>query len=199
MTARRTNFLSIKQSIKQSKGVDILTNKIIQDFIKLGSKCRPGRKNSKKWIVIHETGNTSPNAGASNHARYLKNLALKNDTYLSWHYTVDDKEIFQHIPDEEISWNAGDGQKINGGNMAGISVEICVNSNSSFDEALNNAAYLTGYLLVKHNLNISAVKQHYDFSKKNCPEKMRSTNRWNQFIESCEYYRRNLLNKVSGG
>lgn len=174
---------------------NISTNKIIQDFIKPGSKCRPGEKHKKKWIVIHETGNPSPNAGALNHAIYLKNLALQNNTYLSWHYTVDDQKIFQHIPDEEISWNAGDGRKIDGGNMAGISIEICVNSNSDFDQAMKNAAYLTGYLLSKHNLSCSAIKQHYDFSKKNCPERIRKTNKWNDFIKLSEYYRKNLANQ----
>ncbi|MBP0979095.1 MAG: N-acetylmuramoyl-L-alanine amidase [Oscillospiraceae bacterium] len=167
-----------------------MTYKIIQDFIKLGSKCRPGKKNPKKWIVIHETGNSSPKAGAKNHSNYIKNLAIQNKTYLSWHYSVDDKEIYQHIPDDEISWNAGDGQKIGGGNMAGISIEICVNSGSDFKEALNNAAYLTGYLLLKHNLDISAVKQHFDFSGKNCPQKIRESNLWNEFLKKCEYYKK---------
>lgn len=166
--------------------------KIIQDFIKSGTKSRPGKKNKKKWIVIHETGNISPRANAKNHANYIKNLALQNKTYLSWHYSVDDKDIYQHIPDEEISWNAGDGQKIDGGNMAGISIEICVNSDSDFNKSIDNAAYLTGYLLLKHNLDISAVKQHYDFNKKNCPQKIRACNLWNDFLKKCEYYKKTI-------
>lgn len=161
---------------------------IIQDFILKGTKCRPGRISKKKWIVIHETGNQSPNAGAKNHATYIKNLAKQNKTYLSWHYTVDDKEIYQHIPDNEISWHAGDGQKINGGNIAGIAIEICVNSNSDFNKALDNAASLVGYLLFKYKLPITAVKQHFDFSGKNCPQKIRETGRWSEFIKLCEKY-----------
>ena len=166
--------------------------KITQDFIKIGSKCRPGQKNKKKWIVIHETGNISPDAGAKNHSQYIKNLARNNQTYLSWHYTVDDQEIYQHIPDEEISWNAGDGRKKDGGNMAGISIEICVNKNSDFKKACDNAAYLTGYLLLKHNLNISNIKQHYDFNGKNCPKKIREENLWGDFIKLCDYYKNNI-------
>lgn len=167
---------------------------IIQDFIQLGSKCRPGQINNKKWIVIHETGNKSPNAGARNHANYIKDLSKQNKTYLSWHYTVDDKEIYQHIPDNEISWHAGDGRKINGGNMSGIAIEICVNSNSDFNKALDNAAYLVGYLLKKHKLDITSVKQHYDFSKKNCPQTIRQTNRWNEFLSMCENYKKLMHN-----
>ena len=163
--------------------------KIIQDFIQKGSKCRPGMEHKKKWIVIHETGNISPTAGAKNHAVYIKNLAKENKTYLSWHYTVDDKEIYQHIPDEEISWNAGDGKKSDGGNMSGISIEICVNSNSDFNKSIDNAAKLVGYLLNKHSLDISSIKQHYDFNKKNCPQKIRTLNIWHDFIKKCEYYK----------
>ena len=158
---------------------------IIQDIIPLGNKCRPGTVRKKSWIVIHETGNSRPTAGAKNHAIYLKNLAKQNNTYLSWHYSVDDKSIYQHIPDEEVSWNAGDGQKANGGNMAGISIEICVNSDSNFNKAIENAASLVKHLLKKHKLPISAVKQHFDFNRKNCPERIRRNGLWLKFLDMC--------------
>ncbi len=165
---------------------------IIDSFIKKNTKARPGIKYQKKWIVIHETGNKAQTANAKNHATYLHNIANANQTYLSWHYTVDDKEIFHHMPDEEIAWHAGDGKKLNGGNTAGIGIEICVNSGSDFEKAVDNAALLTGFILKNRNLDISAVKQHFDFSKKNCPQTIRHTNMWNNFLEKCEYYKNTL-------
>lgn len=161
---------------------------IKEDFIPLKTKCRPGRLHSKSWIVIHETGNYSVGAGAENHSRYLKNLATQNKTYLSWHYTVDDKKIINHIPDDEISWNAGDGQKNNGGNMSGIAIEICVNPDSNFQKTVDNAAFLTAHLLNKHKLSLSSVKQHFNFNGKNCPKRLREQGLWNDFIKKCQNY-----------
>ena len=139
---------------------------IKESLIKLGSKARLGETRKKKWIVIHETGNVAPTAGAANHAKYISNLALKNEQYLSWHYTVDDKEIFRHIPDNEIAWHAGDGRKEGGGNMNGIGIEICVNRNSDFNTALKNAAWLVATLMKKHNIAIENVQQHHFLTAK---------------------------------
>ena len=159
---------------------------IKESLIKLGSKARPGEIRKKKWIVIHETGNIAPTAGAANHAKYISNLALKNEQYLSWHYTVDDKEIFRHIPDNEIAWHAGDGRKEGGGNMNGIGIEICVNKDSNFNTALKNAAWLVATLMKKHNITIENVQQHHFFNGKNCPEIMRRQGLWNGFIAMCK-------------
>ena len=66
---------------------------------------RPGIKREVKFIVIHETGNPSEGADAKAHSDYLLN---GGEGTTSWHYTVDDHEIYHHIPDSEVSWNAGD-------------------------------------------------------------------------------------------
>ena len=43
---------------------------------------------------------------------------------VSWHYTVDDHEIYHHLPDDETAYHAGDGMEKNGGNMNGIGIEM---------------------------------------------------------------------------
>lgn len=164
--------------------------KVEEKLIAKATKCRPGTVRDKKWIVIHETGNPSKGAGADNHATYLSNLAKQNDTYLSWHYTVDDKKIIRHIPDNEIAWHAGDGSVEGGGNYAGIGIEICINPECDYAVALQNAASLTADLMKKYGLDISSVKQHHDFSSygKNCPEKMRNGGLWDSFKASVKKY-----------
>ena len=71
---------------------------ITNDYLPINPYVRSGEKHAKKWIVIHETGNNSKGATAKAHANYLKNLSKQRGTYLSWHYTVDDKSIYHHIP-----------------------------------------------------------------------------------------------------
>ena len=164
--------------------------RITEKLIPKNNKCRPGTVRKKQWIVIHETANTSKGAGAENHAKYLANLAAENKTYLSWHYTVDDKNIIRHIPDNEIAWHAGDGEKEGGGNMAGIGVEICVNPESDYSKALDNAAELTAVLLKNNGLTLASVRQHHEFSSygKNCPQRMRDNGLWNTFLEKVSAY-----------
>ena len=171
--------------------------KIEERLIPSGNTCRCGKVRPKKWIVIHETGNPSKNAGAQSHADYLSSLAKKNDTFLSWHYTVDDKQIIRHIPDNEVAWHAGDGTKEGGGNMAGIAIEICVNPESNFSVALKNAESLVADLMNTYKLPISAVKQHHDFSPygKNCPQNIRDMGLWNSFLKGVlNYYEK--LNSI---
>lgn len=175
--------------MNNNKGVGKVN--IIEDIIpQKGGKVRPGDVRQKKWIVIHETGNSSKGADAKNHSTYLKNLAKANTTYVSWHYTVDDHAIYHHIPDNEIAYHASDGRVEGGGNMASIGIEICVNSDGNFDKARDNAAWLTAKLLKEHNLTIGAVKQHYDFAPdgKNCPQTIRDKGLWNNFLQAVQKY-----------
>ena len=63
-------------------------------------------KKSTEWIVIHDTGSGSPSADAYMHNNYIKSIS---DSSKSWHYTVGDDRIYHHLPNDEVSWNAGDG------------------------------------------------------------------------------------------
>ena len=151
---------------------------IIQDLIPVGRINRPGRFNPCEYITIHETGNTSRGAGAKNHASYLKSVNSK----LSWHYTVDDKEIYQHLPDREDAFHAGDGS--GPGNRKSIAIEICVNSDGDFGRACENAAWLVRRLLEQHNIPFECIVQHNHWSGKNCPKTLRAGG-WNDFLEMC--------------
>lgn len=147
---------------------------------------RPGYLRKIQYIVIHETANHNRGADAQAHADYL---AAGGDAETSWHYTVDDHQIIQHIPDNEVSWNAGDKLRENGGNLNGISIELCVNEDGNFEQTLDNGARLTAYLLDAYDLSTGAVLQHFNFNGKNCPMTIRETGRWDEFIRLVERYR----------
>ena len=146
---------------------------IIQDFIPVGRKNRPGKKlNGPKYITIHDTANPSKGANALMHARYLKGDDAANRP-ASWHFTVDDRNIVQHLPLDEVGWHAGDGS--NGpGNTSSIAIEICENSDGDRAKAEANAAWLVAYLLKRLNLPIESVVQHNKWSGKNCPHIIRA-------------------------
>ncbi len=103
---------------------------------------RPGYAMEPKYITIHETANTSKGANALNHAKYLDNQARGNtDRSASWHFTVDDKEIYQHLPLNEVGWHAGNKT----GNYESIGIEIAVNSDGNYTKAVENARKLAAF------------------------------------------------------
>lgn len=191
-----TYVLSEEELLEQWKGevlvMDSYINvpEIIEAIIPENSVIRPGAVvDQKKFIVVHNTGNYSPGSTAQSHANYLMGQTNSADREASWHYTVDHKEIYHHIPDNENAWHASDGS-YGDGNYYGIGIEICVSGfpgvysgeeyeawKNTFLKSCNNAAYLVAKLLVENGLGMDAVKQHYDFApnKKNCPMQMRYT------------------------
>lgn len=153
---------------------------VVQALVDTGTPGRPGTQKKIKFIVIHETGNTGTNANAASHANYLKE-ETKTEAK-SWHYTVDDHEIYHHIPDNEVAFHAGDQLKENGGNLNGIGIELCVNPENDYDKTMENAAILAAYLMKEYRLSIDDLKKHQDFSGKDCPEKLLEDDRWDEFL-----------------
>jgi len=143
-----------------------------------------GKGNPKKYITVHQTGNTDKGANAQMHANLQSRL---NSREASWHYQVDDKVVIQSFEDDVKCWHAGDG---NGpGNNESIAIEMCVNSDGDYKKTLQNGAKLVKHLMDKHNIPIQNVKQHYDWSRKNCPAQIRAGKdgiTWDDFLEMVE-------------
>lgn len=173
-----------RTSVEAPPVADINGIPVVQALVDSGTPGRPGIKRKIEYIVIHETGNIGRNANAASHARYLKEF-VKTEAK-SWHYTVDDREIYHHIPDNEVAFHAGDQLKKDGGNQNGIGVELCVNPENDYEKTMENAAALTAHLLKAYSLSIDAVKKHQDFSGKNCPQRLIEGGRWDEFLTMVE-------------
>lgn len=157
---------------------------IQRDIIPAGRRNRPGGSNPDNYITIHETGNTDAGADAEAHGKYLAS-STGEASLTSWHYTVGDHAIVQHLPDNETAYHAGDGA--NGpGNTTSIGIEICVNSDGDFEKAKANAAALVRLLMAEHGIPLANIKQHHDWNGKNCPAAIRSTpGAWEAFLALC--------------
>ncbi len=165
----------LRAPVSEVGGVPVIT-----DFIPKGTEERPGQERKIEYIVIHETGNPGRNADAASHSNYLHEEA--NNQQKSWHYTVDDHEIYYHIPDNEIAFHAGDGLSKDGGNLNGIGIEMCINPENDYEQTLKNTAKLTAMLLKAYDLDIGDVKKHQDFSGKHCPDNLLTAGRWDDFV-----------------
>lgn len=147
------------------------------------SKCRSGRRlKGFVGVTIHNTGNKGKGADALSHAKYLQGSG--KDQFASWHYCVDEKNITQSIPENEVAWHAADGN--GSGNMKTIAIEICMNSDGDILKATNNAAELAADILKRRGIKKADnfLHQHNRWSGKNCPQMIKQgvPYSWEEFI-----------------
>ena len=69
-----------------------------------------------------------------------------------------------------------------------ISTVSAWNCGGDFEKTFDNAARLTGWLMNSYDLSADQVKEHYDFSGKNCPQTIRENGRMEEFVALAEQY-----------
>ena len=134
-----------------------------------------GSGNKKKFLVIHQTGNPAKGADAKMHAVYqINNAKMREPREASWHWSVDDKEAIQSFGHSISCFHASDGY--GEGNLNGIAIEACINSDGDYVQTIKNTAELAAKILKEENIPLYNMKQHYDFArdKKNCPAQIRA-------------------------
>lgn len=157
-------MLKVKDGIITSDKI-----KIIQHLIPISNKEAWGYSMSPLYITIHNTGN--PNVSAKNNSIYVD----KENGYVSWHFTIGDKEIYQELPITISGWHAGD--KKGTGNLKSIGIEI-----AEVDGAEEMAIKFVAELLIFLNMSIDKVVPHKHWSGKNCPRLILP--HWDIFIEN---------------
>lgn len=173
-----------------------------------------------QYITIHNTMNCRSGATARKNAEYVcsgSGSSAQSVGTGSWHYSVDDLEVCQTFEETQQCYHAGDGK--GPGNTKSIGIEICTNHGITipgvsqsgctpwaqatdaqkevaaklFQAACDNAARLTAEILSRRGWDISRVKQHNDWSGKDCPMLLRH----NMFSTSWEWFL-SLVNKYLG-
>lgn len=82
---------------------------IIENFAPLTNKNRDGRKKEKKYIVIHDTGDTASYKNALFWSTVVQTENNEGSMYqASFQYVVGNDGIYHNIPDDEIAYHAGD-------------------------------------------------------------------------------------------
>lgn len=135
-------------------------------------------KMDAKYITIHNTAN---DASATNEVTYHNN----NTNQVSYHIAVDDKEVVQCLPFDRNGWHCGDGAGANSGNRTSIGVEICYSKSGGvrYIKAEENAVHYVAKLLHERGWGVDRLRQHYDWSRKNCPHRIREEGRWQSFVQ----------------
>lgn len=186
-----TNNLS---SLDGSNGGNSVGYKIVNMFKPSMYHINAPYAMTPKYITIHNTGNT---ASARNEAAYMNS----NSNYTSYHVAIDDKEAVQVVPFNRNAWHAGDSQ--GQGNRASIGIEICYSMDNGYSGAMSarykqaqeNAALYVAYVLHQYGWGTDRLRQHWNWSGKDCPHKMRAHNGWGAFVARVQAH----LNAIKKG
>lgn len=167
---------------------------IYNEILYYSKEHRPKIAMTPEYITIHNTGNSDYGADADMHSRYLSGNT--QEEYVSWHYTVDNTKIIQHLPLNEVGYHAGDGG--NGtGNLKSIAIEICENVDGNYAEAEKHTVKLVAELLYELNMDISKVMPHKHWSSKECPENLlyglKGSLGWDNFIAEIQKELTNII------
>ncbi|NBB13911.1 N-acetylmuramoyl-L-alanine amidase [Caulobacter sp. SLTY] len=153
-----------------------------------GRPNRPGTPLMPMFITVHNTDNTHAGAGAAAHARFVRETGYymhnNRQVWISWHYTVDDKETYRHLPLNEVGWHAGTRE----GNATSIGVEVCMNSDGDQDAAFDRAVKLLACLTFDMGVEPRDVlRTHYHWSGKQCPRLLlnekKPGKKWAAFVD----------------
>lgn len=171
---------SISKTSTTKKTDNAETINIIKTYITTNNS---NSTNDPIAIVIHNTDNFARTANAYAHAEGLYHGYMQG---MSWHYVVDDKEIYQCLPHNRGAWHVG--RNFGSNNLFGIinnrnsiGIEMCVNAGYDYEKAFQNTVKLTKYLMKELNIPASKVYQHYDICTKDCPSQIRKRGDWPRF------------------
>ena len=82
---------------------------IKENIAKETNENRDGRLREKKYIVIHDTGDTHPQRNAKFWSDVVQNEFYNGSKYAaSYQYVVGPDGVYHQIPDDEIAYHAGD-------------------------------------------------------------------------------------------
>ncbi len=154
--------------------------RLVQDMIPRGTAGRRTfRPMNARYITIHSTQN--PTGDAWHHALALKRGALRAPKrrggnrigFLTWHFTVEDRDAYQHLPTNE----QGEHADFNGpGNNYSIGIEMCEHRGNDLARTIDNTAKLAAFLMYEHGIGIDRVVPHHHWRRigvspehKDCP------------------------------
>ena len=123
--------------------------------------------NSRRWIVVHNTGNS---ASAVNEAKYAQN----NQHPSSYHYVLDGSgTIYQILDTSDTAWSVGawSGAVQLVGNNESINIEVCSDGDRFSDAEQAELAWLVQQLMATYGIDADHVVRHWDChtGRKMCP------------------------------
>ena len=134
------------------------------------------------YIVVHNTANTAP---AINEVKYLNSSS--NTSYTSFHFAVDDVNVYQALNMKYNGWHAGE----NTMNKKSIGIEIAksmISDTAIKNKAIDNGAKLVAMLMIEYNIPIENVITHQAVTGKHCPHDILDRYGYDNFLNLVKSY-----------
>lgn len=178
-------------------GMKIGNATVIVDIVPKGNlEIRPGIPMKARGITDHDTGNSGRGADAKAHNKLLHNwgkLPVKDTSHISWHGSIDEDFIIQHIPFDEPAYHCGDGWGLSSGNRNTIGFEKCMHQGANRTKIEENTIALYAYLMREMKFPIDWIRPHQYWSGKYCPQLI--LNKYGSFLP----FRNKIESAFKGG
>ncbi len=181
--------------------------RVVKRYIPKGRYGRASHRAMRpRYITVHSTQNYTGDAW--DHAKALENGKLRARKrrggnrigYLTWHFTVQEDVVLQHLPTNEQGEHADfDGP----GNNYSIGIEMCEHRGNSRTATLDRTAKLCASLMYQYKIPLRNVVPHYHWPRKglspehkDCPHFLmtdgRPGRRWDDFLAQVNYHYRRI-------
>lgn len=129
-----------------------------------------------KGIIVH---NTAGSASALEEA----NRMISNNSPISFHVVIDEKEAVECIPFSHNAWHAGDGgYGFANRNLIGIEIARSTSPQDLYLKAEANAVVYVAGVLKQYGWDVSRLYKHKQFSATACPHRTEELG-WQRFID----------------
>ena len=128
-----------------------------------------------KGIIVHNT------AGAAS-AMEEANRMINNNSPISFHVVIDEKEVVECIPFRRNAWHAGDGgYGFANRNLIGIEIARSTSPQEVYLQAEANAVIYVAGVLKEYGWGVDKLYKHKQFSATACPHRTEELG-WQRFI-----------------
>ncbi|MDQ3624808.1 MAG: N-acetylmuramoyl-L-alanine amidase, partial [Verrucomicrobiota bacterium] len=193
---------SCSSTAPQNAGADRSEPRLVKMIVPKGKFGR--RKEFRlrpRYITVHSTANRG--ATALDHGRGMAAGAFRGRSrwnrtgYLTWHFTVDDRRVVQHLP---LNIQGEHADHEGPGNRTSIAIEICeFRERRRQAAAIERAARLVASLRRQYGVPIDHVVPHYHWPQRHfgnahkpCPrilmDRGRPGAKWRAFLKRVQSY-----------
>ena len=132
-----------------------------------------------KGIIVHNT------AGATS-AMEEANRMINNNSPISFHVVIDEKEVVECIPFRRNAWHAGDGgYGFANRNLIGIEIARSTSAQDIYLKTEDNAAAYIAEVLKQYGWGVDKLYKHKQFSATACPHRTEELG-WQRFINKVQ-------------
>ena len=155
----------------------VMTVKIVQNWLPESKYYfKASYDMQPKGIIVH---NTAGSASALEEA----NRMISNNSPISFHVVIDEKEAVECIPFSHNAWHAGDGgYGFANRNLIGIEIARSTSPQDLYLKAEANAVVYVAGVLKQYGWDVNRLYKHKQFSATACPHRTEELG-WQRFID----------------